>query len=97
MHTKRFLRVLSDVVLPDTGSLKVTALMVNPDRTIELVPGMTNDSGLSEDYTLKQPIRQKAHYCEIEFQTTADRPEIRTVSLEAAESSSPQTMTRHSE
>jgi hypothetical protein len=95
MHTKRFLRVMSDAVLPDTGSLRVTALMVNPDRTIELVPGKTNDSGLAEDYTLKQPIRQKAHYCEIEFQTTANRPEIRTVSLEAAESSRPQTLTRH--
>jgi hypothetical protein len=97
MGSKRFVRVMSDVVLPDEGSIKVSALMVNPDREIELVPGKTNTSGLAEDYTLKQPIRQKAHYCEIEFETTAERPEIRTVGVEAAMPSRPQTETRHSE
>jgi hypothetical protein len=97
MGSKRFVRVMSDVVLPNTGSIKVNALMVNPDKEIELVPGMTNTSGLAEDYTLKQPIRQKAHYCEIEFETTAERPEIRTVGVEAAMPSMPQTETRHSE
>jgi hypothetical protein len=97
MHNKRFIRVLSDVVLPADGAVRVVANMVNPDRTIELVPGKTNESGLAEDYTLKQPIRQKAHYCEIEFQTTAERPEIRTVGVEAAMPSRPQTETRHSE
>jgi hypothetical protein len=97
MGSKRFVRVLSDVVLPNTGSIKVNALMVNPDKEIELVPGMTNTSGLAEDYTLKQPIRSKAHYCEIEFETTAERPEIRTVGVEAAMPSMPQTETRHSE
>jgi hypothetical protein len=97
MGSKRFVRVLSDVVLPNTGSIKVNALMVNPDKEIELVPGMTNTSGLAEDYTLKQPIRTKAHYCEIEFETTAERPEIRTVGVEAAMPSMPQTETRHSE
>jgi hypothetical protein len=97
MGSKRFVRVMSDVVLPNTGSIKVNALMVNPDKEIELVPGMTNTSGLAEDYTLKQPIRTKAHYCEIEFETTAERPEIRTVGVEAAMRSMPQTETRHSE
>jgi hypothetical protein len=97
MGSKRFVRVLSDVVLPNTGSIKVNALMVNPDKEVELVPGMTNTSGLAEDYTLKQPIRTKAHYCEIEFETTAERPEIRTVGVEAAMPSMPQTETRHSE
>jgi hypothetical protein len=84
MHNKRFLRSLSDVVLPDTASITVKARLTNPDATITLVPGQTNLSGLSEDYTLKQPIRQKAHYCELEFLTTANRPEIRNVSIEAA-------------
>jgi hypothetical protein len=95
MSSKRFVRALSDVVLPDTASIVVRALMVNPDRTITLVPGQTNDSGLSEDYTLKQPIRQKAHYAELEFQTTANRPEIRNVSIEAAGPSNPPTETRN--
>ena len=95
MSSKRFVRALSDVVLPNTGSVVVRAIMVNPDRTITLVPGQTNDSGLAEDYTLKQPIRQKAHYCELEFITTAHRPEIRNVSIEAAGPSNPPTETRN--
>jgi hypothetical protein len=95
MTTKRFIRSLADVVLPDTASVSVRAITVNPDADILLVPGQTNTSGLSEDYTLKQPIRAKAHYCELEFQTTANRPEIRNVSVEAALASRPQTETRH--
>jgi hypothetical protein len=95
MSTKRFVRSLADVVLPDTASIQVRAILVNPDRSIVLVPGQTNDSGLSEDYTLKQPIRQKAHYCELQFETTANRPEIRNVSIEAAGPSRPPTETRN--
>jgi hypothetical protein len=95
MHTKRFLRSLSDVVLPDTAGITVRARLTNPDAEITLVPGQANTSGLSEDYTLKQPIRQKAHYCELEFLTTADRPEIRNVSIEAAGQSNPPTETRN--
>jgi hypothetical protein len=95
MSTKRFVRSLADVVLPDTGSIQVRAILVNPDRSIVLVPGQTNDSGLSEDYTLKQPIRQKAHYAELEFLTTANRPEIRNVSIEAHGPSRPPTETRN--
>jgi hypothetical protein len=95
MSTKRFVRSLADVVLPDTGSIQVRAILVNPDRSIVLVPGQTNDSGLSEDYTLKQPIRMKAHYAELEFTTTASRPEIRNVSIEAHGPSRPPTETRN--
>jgi hypothetical protein len=94
-HNKRFTRVLSDAVLPDTAAITVKARMINPDAEITLVPGQTNTSGLAEDYTLKQPIRQKAHYCEIEFLTTANRPEIRTVSVEGTASNMPQTETRN--
>jgi hypothetical protein len=50
---------------------------------------------LSEDYTLKNPIRSRAHYCELEFLTTANRPEIRNVSIEGTVSTMPQTETRH--
>jgi hypothetical protein len=95
MSTKRFVRSLADVVLPDTASVTVKAITINPDAEITLVPGQTNTSGLSEDYTLKQPIRAKAHYCELEFLTTANRPEIRNVSIEAAGPSLPPTETRN--
>ncbi len=95
MHTKRFVRSLADVVLPDTGSIAVKAITVNPDAEITLVSGQTNTSGLAEDYTLKQPIRAKAHYCELQFETTANRPEIRNVSIEATVQGLPQTETRN--
>jgi hypothetical protein len=95
MQTKRFVRSLADVVLPDTAGITVKALTINPDADITLVPGQTNTSGLSEDYTLKQPIRAKAHYCELQFETTANRPEIRNVSVEAAGPSLPPTETRN--
>jgi hypothetical protein len=95
MHTKRFVRSLADVVLPDTAAISVKAYMVNPDSEITLVPGQTNTSGLAEDYTLKQPIRQKAHYAELEFLTAANRPEIRNVSIEATVDGLPQTQTRN--
>ena len=95
MSSKRFVRSLADVVLPDAASIVVKANLINPDAEITLVPGQTNDSGLSEDYTLKQPIRRKAHYAELEFQTTANRPEIRNVSIEAAGPSLPPTETRN--
>jgi hypothetical protein len=95
MSSKRFLRSLADVVLPDDGSIVVKANLINPDAEITLVPGQTNDSGLAEDYTLKQLIRRKAHAAELIFETTAERPEIRNVSIEAAGPSNPPTETRN--
>jgi len=102
MDSKRFVRSLADVVVPDGGSLTVSALTYNPDRTRrtgDILPdvqqGVENTSGNLEDYTLKQSIRRKAHYAEIEFLTTAGRPEIRNVSIEAALASLPQTETRN--
>jgi len=95
MTDKRFTRSITDVFLPDTASITIKAVTVNPDREITLVPNQTNTSGEPEDYTLKNPIRAKAHYCELEFLTIAHRPEIRNVSVEAALASRPQTDTRH--
>jgi hypothetical protein len=95
MHSKRFLRAMADVVLPDTAAVTIKALTINPDRQITLIPSQTNASGTGEDYTLKNSIRQRAHYCDLEFTTTVNRPEIRNVSIEGAMSNMPQTETRH--
>jgi hypothetical protein len=95
MSQKRFLRALSDVVLPNSASVTIRALTINPDQTIALIPSQTNTSGVGEDYTLKNSIRQRAHYCELEFLTTASRPEIRNASIEAAMPSQSPTETRH--
>jgi hypothetical protein len=95
MSQKRFLRALSDVVLPNSASVTIRALTINPDQTITLIPSQTNTSGVGEDYTLKNSIRQRAHYCDLEFVTTANRPEIRNVSIEAAAPTMSPTETRH--
>lgn len=94
MSTKRFNRVLADVVLPESAQIRVTADTLNPDKTEELVPGLTNMTGTQEDYALKLPIRRKAHFCDITIETLAGRPEIRTLSVEAAGPSLPPTETR---
>jgi hypothetical protein len=95
MSSKRFTRALADVVLPDTGSIGITAGLINPDSNMTLIPGQTNTSGLAEDYTLKCPIRKKANYAELTFTTSSGRPEIRNVSIEAAGPSDDPTETRH--
>jgi hypothetical protein len=95
MSSKRFTRALADAVLPNTGSITVTANLRNPDKTEPLVPGLENTTGSGNDYSLKLPIRAKAHYCELEILTNANRPEIRNISIEAAIPSLPQTETRH--
>jgi hypothetical protein len=94
MSSKRFNRVLADAVLPSTGAIRVTANLRNPDTNEVLVPGLENTTGAGNDYSLKLPIRRKAHYAEITIETTADRPEIRNVSVEAALASRPQTDTK---
>lgn len=94
MSSKRFTRVLADAVLPDTGAIRVTANLRNPDTNEVLVPGLTNDTGSGNDFSLKLPIRRKAHYAEITIETLAARPEIRNVSVEAALAGLPQTDTK---
>lgn len=94
MSSKRFTRVLADAVLPDTGAIRVTANLRNPDTNEVLVPGLTNDTGSGNDFSLKLPIRRKAHYAEITIETLAARPEVRNVSVEAALAGLPQTDTK---
>jgi hypothetical protein len=94
MSSKRFTRVLADAVLPDTGAIRVTANLRNPDTNEVLVPGLENTTGSGNDYSLKLPIRLKAHYAEITIETLAARPEIRNVSVEAALAGLPQTDTK---
>lgn len=94
MSAKRFNRVLADVVLPDTSAITVTANILNPDKDEELIPGLSNTTGSSEDYSLKLPIRLRAHATDITVETTSGRPEIRAMSVEAAGSSLPPTETR---
>jgi hypothetical protein len=83
LRSKRFVRALSDAWLPHQASVRMRAVTVNPDTTIDVL-SQTNNSGDDEDYTLKGPIRAMANYCELLMESTAGRPSIRAVAVEAA-------------
>lgn len=93
MHAKRFLRVLTDAVLPPGAAVAVKVATINPDKTLS-VTQQANAGGAEEDYTLKSPVRAKAGAAEITYETSAGRPEIRTAQIEAAGDSLPATLTR---
>ena len=83
LRSKRFVRALGDVVIPHESSLRMQAVTVNPDKTIDVL-SQANSSGEDEDYTLKGPIRAMANYCELVMESTSGRPSFRAVSVEAA-------------
>ena len=95
MHSKRFLRSIADVVIPNGATVTTKANIINPDRVAEQIGTLTNSSGVSEDYNMKSPIRFKAHAAEIIYETTGGRPEIRSASIEASPKSLPPTETRN--
>jgi len=92
-HSKRFVRGFSDVVLPNASSLTARVQLVNPDLDFEAA-SLSNSTGTDEDYSLKFPIRSKAHALELIFTSTSGRPEIRSIAAEAISATSPQTETR---
>jgi hypothetical protein len=91
---KRFVRALSDLVLPSGASLSVAASMRNPDEDAQAF-SLTNTSGEAEDYAFKMPVRSRAHYAELTFTTQSGRPEIRSATIEAAGPSQPSSDTRN--
>jgi hypothetical protein len=95
MHSKRFLRTIADVVIPNGATVTTKVNIINPDRVEEQIGALTNSTGSSEDYNLKSPIRFKAHAAEIIYETTGGRPEIRSASIEASPKSLPPTETRN--
>lgn len=95
MHSKRFLRTIADVVLPDGSSVTAKVSTINPDQSEQTVNTLTNSTGGSEDYNMKSPVRFKAHAAEVIYETSNGRPEIRSASIEASPKSLPPTETRN--
>jgi hypothetical protein len=93
MHSKRFLRVIADVVLPSGSSVTSKIVTINPD-TETAIGTLVNGAGDSEDYNMKAPVRYKAHAAEVIYEATNGRPEIRSASIEASPKSLPPTETR---
>jgi hypothetical protein len=94
MHSKRFLRVIADTVLPSGSSVTSKIVTINPD-TETTIGALTNSTGGSEDYNMKTPVRYKAHAAEVIFEMTNGRPELRSASIEASPKSLPPTETRN--
>ena len=76
MHSKRFLRVIADTVLPNGSNVTSKIVTINPD-TETTIGTLTNSSGSPEDYNMKAPVRFKAHAAEVIYEATNGRPEIR--------------------
>lgn len=94
MSSKRFLRSVTDVIIPNGGGITTQVSVIDPDKT-ETIGSITNSSGVTEDYHLKSPIRFKAHAAELTFTTTGQRPQIRSAAIEASPKSLPATLTRN--
>lgn len=94
LSSKRFLRSVTDAVIPNGGGITTTVSVFDPDKS-EQIGAITNATGETEDYHLKSPIRYKAHAIELTFTTTGERPAIRSAAIEASPKSLPATLTRN--
>ena len=94
MSSKRFLRSVTNVVIPNGATVATKVNIIDPDREDEQIGTITNDTGAEEDYHLKSPVRFKAHAAELIYETSGGRPEIRSAALEASPKSLPATLTR---
>jgi hypothetical protein len=94
MSSKRFLRSVTNVVIPNGATVTTKVNIIDPDRENEQIGTITNTSGVEEDYHLKAPVRFKAHAAELIYETSGGRPEIRSAALEASPKSLPATLTR---
>jgi hypothetical protein len=94
MSSKRFLRTITNVVMPAGASVTTKVSTIDPDKVEDQVGSVTNSGDSSEDYHLKSPIRYKAHAAELIYETSGGRPEIRSVAIEASPKSEPATLTR---
>jgi len=95
LSSKRFLRSVSDVVIPNGATVTTKINIIDPDRANEQIGTITNSTGSEENYHLKSPVRFKAHAAELIYETSGGRPEIRSAALEASPKSMPATLSRN--
>jgi hypothetical protein len=94
LHSKRFLRSVAEVQIPAGGSVQTSVNCYNPDQSELEIGTITNSGSGLEDYNLKSSIRKKAHSAELVYETSAQRPAIRSVSIEATIKTMADTETR---
>lgn len=85
LNTKRLLRSKASVVLDAGAACTLDAVTTDYDSDFQ-VAALANTSAVTEDYTLKAPLRCKATAIDLRFRTSAGRPILRTITAEAARS-----------
>jgi hypothetical protein len=93
LNSKRLLRAKASVLLPPDAACAMDAITTDYDKDFQIA-SLANTTEEEETYTLKAPLRCKATAIDIRWRTTAGRPSLRTLMLEAARSSMDQTETR---
>ena len=91
LNQKRILRTKVNLKMPAASSLEADAITTDYDKEVTVA---TLVAPLEEDYTLKAPIRMNAVYVDLRARTTAGRPSIRSITVEAARSANNSTLSR---
>jgi hypothetical protein len=77
---KRFSGLQSDFVLNQGNDVTISAVMTNPDATVELIRFA---SQADEDKTVRTRIGRRGYAMDVLFQSNAGRPVLRSYSLDA--------------
>jgi hypothetical protein len=77
---KRFSGLQSDFVLNQGDDVTISAVMTNPDATVELIRFA---SQTDEDKTVRTRIGRRGYAMDVLFQSNAGRPVLRSYSLDA--------------
>lgn len=77
---KRFSGLQSDFVLNQGDDVTISAVMTNPDATVELI---RFESQADEDKTVRTRIGRRGYAMDVLFQSNAGRPVLRSYSLDA--------------
>lgn len=105
MAHKRYTRVIVDSSIPSGGKVLLAADTLNPDKSlgsaytlsggqiVSAIASLENQAG-SEDYHIKAPTRFRAHAMDVTIYFDGNRPEIRSIGVEAAGPSLPPTDTK---
>ena len=84
MHLKRIIKARVVATNPAGARWSAGVNLIDPDTNNLAIGSVLNDGAETEDYSARFPVRRKAHFAEVEILTTAGRPEIRQIELEAA-------------
>jgi hypothetical protein len=84
LHLKRIIKARVVATNPAGARWAAGVNLIDQDQNNLAIGSVLNDGAGEEDYSARFPVRRKAHFAEVEILTTAGRPEIRAIEIEAA-------------